>query len=80
MKTLVLFIAIVGAITNSLVMVITWWWAAFNGWEATVILSRYNEHWLEGIMFHAFFLATIWGMWRYWRRPVVIAKDLKLHG
>lgn len=76
-RTGLLFLAVVGAATNSLVMILTWWWAAFHNWEATVILSRYNEHWAEGVMFHAFALATAWAIWRYWRRPAVLRKDFE---
>ena len=76
MKKALLFIAVTGAVTNSLVMVVTWWWAAFHGGQATVILNRYHEYWVEGIIFHAFAFGTAWAIWRYWGKPKVLAGDL----
>lgn len=78
-QKIIFSLAVGGAVVNSLVMVVTWWWAAFHGWQATVILSRYHEHWGEGIMFHAVALATAWIIWPYWRKPETLHKDFGVH-
>lgn len=38
------------------------WAAAFNQWQAAVVFNRYNEHWIEGVMFHVMAVGVLLGI------------------
>jgi len=44
-------------VSYNMLIVATWWCAAFNGWRCQVVLNEIGEHYLEGVIWHLTLLA-----------------------
>ena len=46
----------------SLLTVLVWWGAFLSPlqWQVLLVLNRFGEQWVEGIMFHGLLLFAVW--------------------
>ena len=41
------------SLSGWLLWTIIWWYGLWNDWKVPLIINRFNEQWIEGVLIHA---------------------------